>query len=234
MTADFSRTILRHAALATVFALMLAHPHPVSAQSPDAVQQQFADAWIAAIRSQDEAKVKALFHPATLACINDANRDYFEFSFKDELRTGAKLGTNYTIKSIKPLSGPPPLGVLPADGFTYPVEPTHQMQIDAKTSDGHPMYLIRLLAQANGRWYTVDPCPNAKGLAFFAQQRAEGERQMAEGAARAAAMPDTLRTEIKKLLAQGRWIDAIDRYRKATGAELGTAAIVVDAMAAKK
>src|SRR5450759_2837875 len=29
-------------------------------------QRQFADAWMAAIKSQDVAKVKALFHPATL------------------------------------------------------------------------------------------------------------------------------------------------------------------------
>jgi hypothetical protein len=178
--------------------------------------------------------VKALFHPATLACINDANRDYFDFSFKDELRTGAILGTSYKIESIKPLSGPPPLGVLPAEVFAYPVEPTHQLQIDAETRDHHPMYLIRFLAQANGRWYTVDPCPNAKGLTFFAQQRAEGKRQMAEGAARAAAMPESLRTQIKQLLAQDRWIDAIDSYREATGADLGTAATVIDAMAAGK
>jgi hypothetical protein len=228
------RAIFLQAAFIIVFALVLVDPHAVLAQPADTGQQQFADAWIAAIKSQDEVKVKALFHPATLACINDANRDYFRFSFKDELQTGAMLGASYKIESVKPLSGPPPLGALPANGFAYPVEPTHQLQIDAETRDHHPMYLIRFLAQANGRWYTVDPCPNAKGLTFFEQQRAEGERQMAEGAARATGMPESLRTEIKRLLAQDHWMAAIDRYRKATGADLGTAAIVIGAMAAKK
>jgi hypothetical protein len=90
------------------------------------------------------------------------------------------------------------------------------------------------LAQANGRWFAVDPCPNAKGRTFFAEQRAEGERQMAEGAARAAEMPESLRTEIKQLLAQNHWTAAIDRYREATGADLRTAAIVINAMAVKK
>src|SRR5579871_6707076 len=151
------------------------------AQSDNAAQNQFAVSWVAAIKSQDEAKVRALLHPATLACINDDNREYFDLGFKDELRTGAKLGAVYKVESVKRLSGPPPLGALPEDGFQYPVESVYQLQINAETADHHPMYLIRFLAEANGTWYTVDPCPNAKGLAFFAQQRAEGDRQMQEG-----------------------------------------------------
>jgi hypothetical protein len=234
MGVGFSRAILPQAALITVFALILVGPHAASAQSADPAQQQFADAWMAAIKSQDVAKLKALFHPATLACINNSNRDFFDFNFKDELRNGAWLGTSYQIESIHSLSRPPPMGGFPEDGFAYPVEPTHQLQIDAETKDHRTMILLRFLAQANGRWYTVDPCPNAKGLTLFAQQRAESERQMAEGAALAAGMPESLRTEIKQLLAQGYLFDATDRYREATGADLRTAMKVINAMAGKK
>ena len=66
MRVGFSRVILLRAALISIFALVLAAPHAVSAQSADKEQQQFADAWMAAVKSQDLAKVKALFHPATL------------------------------------------------------------------------------------------------------------------------------------------------------------------------
>jgi hypothetical protein len=57
---------------------------------------------------------------------------------------------------------------------------------------------------------------------------------MAEGAALASGMPKTLRTEIEQLLAQGRWFDATDRYREATGTDPATAVKVVNAMGAKK
>jgi hypothetical protein len=230
----FSRAIFLEAAFIIVFSLILMGPHAASAQSADAAQQQFADAWMAAIKSQDVAKVKALFHPATLDCINDSNRDFFDFNFKEELRAGAGLGMSYHIESINSLSRPPPMGGFPADGFAFPVEPTHQLQIDAETKDHRTMILLRFLAQANGRWYTVDPCLNAKGLTLFAQQRAESERQMAEGAALATGMPESLRTDIKPLLAQGHWFDATDCYREANGADLGTAVKVINAMAAEK
>ena len=60
MKVGFFRVILLRAALISIFALALAAPHAVSAQSVDKEQQQFADAWMAAVKSQDAAKVKAL------------------------------------------------------------------------------------------------------------------------------------------------------------------------------
>jgi hypothetical protein len=227
-----SRTSRSIAAVAAA-AFLLGAAHGASAERADAAQRHFVDQWMAAIKSHDTAKVKALFHPATLACIDDGNRDYFEFRFKDALRTGAKLGVEYDIERVKPLDGPPPLGVLPADGFAYPVAPTHQLQIDAETRDHHLMVLARFVAPVDGTWYAVDPCPNETGIAFFEQQRAEGEQQMAQAVKLVAAMPQALRTELTHLLARHHWLDAIDRYREATGADAATAAAVVDAMVRK-
>jgi hypothetical protein len=234
MRVGFSRFILLQAAFISIFVLILAAPQAVSAQPADIEQQQFAEAWMAAVKSQDVAKVKALFHPATLACINDSNRDFFDFIFKEELWDGTGLGTSYHIESASPLPRPAPMGAFSEEGFAYPVEPTHQLQIEAETKDHRTMTILRFLAQTNGRWYMVIPCPNAKGLTLFAQQQAETERQMTEGAALAAGMPESLRTEIEQLLAQGRWFDATDRYREAAGADPRTAIEVINAIAAKK
>jgi hypothetical protein len=227
-------SILLQAAFISIFVLILAAPHAVSAQPADREQQQFADTWMEAVKSQDVAKVKALFHPATLACINDSNRDFFDSNFKEELWDGTGLGTSYHIESVSPLPRPAPMGAFAEEGFAYPVEPTHQLQIEAETKDHRTMTILRFLAQANGRWYMVIPCPNAIGLTLFAGQRAETERQMAEGAALAAGMPGSLRTEIEQLLAQSRWFDATDRYREAAGTDPRTAVKVINAIAAKK
>jgi hypothetical protein len=227
-------SILLQAAFISIFVFMLAAPYAASAQSADREQQQFADAWMAAIKSQDVAKVKALFHPATLACIDDSNRDFFDSNFKEELWDGTGLSTSYHIESVNPLPRPAPMGAFPEEGFAYPVEPTHQLQIEAETKDHRTMTILRFLAESNGRWYMVIPCPNAKGLTLFAQQQAETERQMVEGAALAAGMPESLRAEIEQLLTQGRWFDATDRYREAAGTDPRTAVKVINAMAAKK
>lgn len=234
MKISLSRAILGQAALIGIFLLIPAAPRAVSAQSANAGQQQFADAWMAAVKSQDAARAKMLFHPATLACINDSNRDFFDYYFKEELWDGTGLDTSYHIENVSPLPRPAPMGAFSEDGFAYPVEPTHQLQIEAETKDHRTMTIIRFLALANDRWYMVMPCPNAKGLTLFAEQQAETERQMTEGVALAASMPESLRKEIEQLLALGRWFDATDRYREATGADQRIAVKVVNAMAAKK
>lgn len=229
MWVGFSRAILLQAAFITVFALILVSPHAVSAQSADPAQQQFADAYIPAIKSRDPAKVKALFHPAVLACINDDNRDYFEYVVLDELSLGAKIGAKYQVEGFKPLSTPPPNGFLPEDGFSYPVPPTHHIQIDAETG-GQPMVILRWVAFVNGKLFNVEPCPNAKGLAFFREKQAEGEKQKILAVDLVSKMTDPLRSEIRQLLAQYRWLDAINRYKDATGSDMTVAATVIEVL----
>jgi hypothetical protein len=46
-------------------------------------------------------------------------------------------------------------------------------------------------------------------------------------------MPAPLRAELNQLAASGHQIDAINRYRAVTGADLGTAATVIDAIGRK-
>jgi hypothetical protein len=206
---------------------VFAIPAPATAQRVDQAEQAFAYAYIAAIKSRDPAKVKALFHPAVIACINDDNRDYFEFVVLDELSFGAKLGANYEIESFKPLSAPPPNGFLPEYGFSYPVPPTHQLHIDAETG-GQSIAIIRFVAFVDGKLFNVEPCPNAKGLVFFREQQAEGEKQRVRAVDLVSKMTDPLLSEIRQLLSQNRWLDAMSRYKDATGSDMAVAATVIE------
>jgi hypothetical protein len=198
-----------------------------SAQTADASQQKFAKAFVAAIRSHDSAKVQALEHPASRACVNDETRAYFDWGVANELETGGRTSGPYRVTRFGPADGQGLLGFLPAGAFSYPVKPTHEIQIDTQTGEHGQILLVRELAKANGRWFVVDPCPNAAGLKFFAEQKALGDRQQAESLRLLAAMPETLRQELAGLLAQGQVIDATHRYEAATGADLTTAVGVV-------
>jgi hypothetical protein len=204
------------------------------AQSGSSSPQAFASAYMSAIRSQDLAKVKALTHPSTLACINDASRHYFEGSFANELKLGATLAPSFTITSVKPVSGAPMLGFLPANGFAYPTRPALLIQMDAEDRAHNSATLFHYLAQFHGRWYTVDPCPNAAGLQFLAKQQGLAERRLAEGTTRIAALRPALRERIEALVAQGQWGKAAHEYREATGADSETAMKVLEALRNEK
>jgi hypothetical protein len=103
--------------LAICLALQL--PGPAGAQVPTASQRRFAATYIAALRSNDLNRLKAVYHPATLACINPADHAYFDSLFASDLQTGASLVGSYELESFKPFSGPTePFGV-PADAFAY-------------------------------------------------------------------------------------------------------------------
>jgi hypothetical protein len=208
--------------------LLLQAASPAVAQTADAGQQRFAKAFMAAIRSHDPAKVRALEHPASRACVNDETRAYFEWGVAEELDTGARTSGPYKVTRFGPADGQGVLGFLPPEGFAYPVKPTHEIQIDTQSGESQQIMLVRELAKANGTCFVVDPCPNAAGLRFFAEPKALGDRQRAESVRLLAAMPGPLRQELAGMLAQGQIIGAAHRYQAATGADLTTAVGVVD------
>ena len=88
------------ATMAAGLACFLGISAPGCAQTPSASPQAFARAYMDAIRSQDGTRLRALIHPATLACINNANRSYFDRVFNAELQLGASLQKGFKIVRI--------------------------------------------------------------------------------------------------------------------------------------
>jgi hypothetical protein len=169
-------TLWARLAGAAAFCLALQLPPSAGAQTPTAAQRQFAATYIAALRSNDLARLKTVYHPATLACINAADHAYFDYLFAGDLQTGASLAGSYELESFKPFSGPAePFGV-PADAFAYAPRPTHVMQINAQTKNRQTMVLLVYLAPANGAWGSILPCPNAKGVQMIAEQARQRRR----------------------------------------------------------
>lgn len=172
------RRLARRARAAGLLAACLALPlaAAAAAQPPTPAQRQFAATYIAALRSNDLKRLRSVYHPATLACINAADRSYYDYQFAGDLETGASLTGAYELEAFKPFAGPAePFGV-PADAFAYPVRPTQVMQINARTSAGQTMVMLVYLAPANGSWGSILPCPNAKGVQMIQQQAAQRKR----------------------------------------------------------
>jgi hypothetical protein len=197
--------------------------------SAEAARQQFAAKYVAALKSKDPARMKALIHPEVLACKNFA--EYFNVAnisgqvFVDPPGPGYKV----TFTTL-PIDAKPPL--LPPDKFKYPIQPSHELQIDwNRNADGSsPTALIQSIAEKDGAWYLVYPCPNDEGMKFVHEMIAKGREQKEHALTLASQLQDPLKSELLALLKQGRKIDAIKKYQSTTGVDLTTAVQVIDVL----
>lgn len=200
------------------------------AQAADisAAQRGLVERYVAAITSHDAAALKAIFHPATRACMNAENADFFEFLFGNDLRFESDLKEGYKLTGFETadpsiVEGNAMGGMLP-----QPVAPTHQFQID--TAGIRAVTIVRMAAEKDGTWFIVAGCPTEKGLAMFRERREQGSQQQARARELASKLDEPLLSEIKDLLARNRRIDAIKRYQDAAKVDLTTATGVIDAL----
>jgi len=199
--------------------------------SPDSARQQLARNYIAAIESKDPARIKALIHPQVLACKNFA--EYFDLT-KEKIFE-SQPGPGYKV-SFTALPGDFKVPLLPPDKFEFPVQPSYQLQIDwehnADSSSDTSLIkftsLIQFIAEKDGVWLLVYPCPNDAGIKIVHERIAAGQEQKERADTLTSQLKDPLRTELKAMLVKGRKIDAIKRYKTATGADLTTAKQVID------
>jgi hypothetical protein len=152
-------------ALAAVAVALVAGPS--RAQTASDSQRRFADAFVAALDSGQVRRLRALVHPATLACEAGPARDYVEAMFSRVMQDGARFGPAYRIHQVTPMDGAAPV---PAN-FPFPAQPSYRMQIDSETP-GRPMAMNIWLAPAGEGWLAVYPCPTAAGMNVFRENQA--------------------------------------------------------------
>jgi len=184
-----------------------------------AIKRTFVTGWINAINSKDPARIKRFLHPQVQACTTGPGSEFFDFALRQEARN-APVG-QYNVTKIAPIAGPPP-AFLPPDTYTYPVQPTHELNLDFGNT-----VLIRYLAPANGSWYEVYPCPNAKGIAYLHEQMAKRTEQQNRAQKLLGELKDPLRSELAALMKQSKLNEAAKKYQQSTGEQDFTMAVMV-------
>jgi len=222
--------------LAVGLALLAVAAHAASAQNlgdagADAARRRFVQQYMDAIRARDVGAIRRLTHPASLACIDDASRAFFDSVFKGELRY-ARTIAGYRITRIGPASALSVPGI-PDTLFREPVPATHEFQVDADAASSSTT-IIRRIARLDGAWYIVVPCPTAEGLERFREREVRRREQRAQAETLAAELKEPLVSELKALLAAGRRVDAVRRYREASGTDLTTAVTVMDVLSGRE
>ena len=135
----------------------------------DPGQRTFVNDYMAAVGAKDVAALRRLIHPASLACMNDSNRDFYDVLFANAVKEGPR--SSYRITRIGPTTGLAEK-LVPAGMIRYPVTPTHEVRIDFETGPNRSKTLIRQIAMADGSWLEVMPCPTPEGLEAFRRRQA--------------------------------------------------------------
>lgn len=191
----------------------------------------FADALLRATRAKDALARELLIHPAVLACSIGEKRIYLDRVFRLERQDAGSNTGPYDV--IVTGVGPnPSMFGMPDSLFAYPVPPTTQVEIEFLDKDGTTSGVnVLFVAATPSGWFEVLPCPNAAGVTWLREQERVEQRSRAHGDSLARAMDPSLRATLVSLIRQNRRLDAANQYRNASGQDLGTAMLVVEALA---
>jgi hypothetical protein len=234
------RRVRRSLVLATIFSASAASALTAQIRLGDAAattteltpsQRKFAQAYLSAVTGPDIERYKVLLHPATRACMNSDNADFFALIFK---RRVGHVAVSPRLSVEKVPEKYEMFDAMSARGWTYPVHPTQIFHIEVASKGTKQSEIMAFGALDRGVWYEVLPCPSAKALSDMRASEQKEAVERAKARELAAAMRDPLRAELLALLKADRPVSAANRYVEAMHVDLTTATRVVDALAQVK
>jgi hypothetical protein len=194
-----------------------------TAIAAESSQEQFIREYVTAVNAKDVLELKKLIHPKCLACINDENRDFYEDYFSDEIEE--PIPDSYKIVGVELIDKDEPL--MMSDAFSYPVRPTHWVQIDFEKGRYDSTSILRQIIKDGDNWFMVVPCPTQEAVEQFRKAKIAKERQKKRAKALFQELKHPLLSELKGLLKKGEKIKAWKRYSAETGESISMAKEVV-------
>lgn len=197
------------------------------AQAQNAEQERaIAASLVDAINSGSMERRKALMNPRALACGNQDTCSMTEEMIKRQTHHRIPADFKWRVTNI-------PAGEAPffADKFDYPVRPTHRLQIDFNSAPGKTTTILLQLVYAGNRFQEITGCPTPETVEAARIANQERGRRAAKVAELVAAIAPELKQTVVNLYRDGRRVEAIKHYAKASGEELVIAKDVVDQLA---
>ena len=192
-------------------------------------QQAFVERYVDAVRAKDVGRLRALVHPRSLACIQPDTAAFFDDVFAS--RTRHPTAVQYAA-SVQPIA--PGQALMMEGDVTYPVRPTHWIQIDLAPGATSGAILMVQVVLERGAWLEVLPCPTPATLAKYRAAKATASTQEQRARELLANLKDPLRAELRQLLRDGRKVSAIMRYNQEAGEDLTVARRVIELLSELK
>ena len=186
-------------------------------------QTAFVERYVDAVRAKDTHRLKALVHPKSLACIQSDAAAFFDDVFASRIRDRADAQYRASVQPIAP--GQP---LLMEGDVTYPVRPTHWIQVDLAPGGTSGTILMVQVVAERGTWLEVLPCPTPATLAKYRAAKATASTQEHRARELLTNLKDPLRAELRQLLRDGRKVSAIMRYNQEAGEDLSLSRRVIE------
>jgi hypothetical protein len=215
------RTILLAALLVAIAGTNLQAQSPTPAEA-----KALAARYVAASNAKDLPRFLSLFHPKSVACITPDTKDYYDGAMEVSMSETIPADYKFTVmpvnqenmKAIESMA-------------RFPVPPTSEMHIDYQ--QGNDVGGVVLwLERENGRWFADQPCASEKTLKQFRDGAAARKEAEARYKALADGIKDPLRSELIAMLRRHDTGTATQRYRDASGQDMGTSMLVMDELKA--
>jgi len=178
----------------------------------------FVERYAKALQGRDVEPYKRLVHPRCRACINKDQDDYYELLFRGKQYLTARAAE-------------PTFKILPESaltGMSYPLKPTHLIQVNLRLDEFNSKTLLVQVALDNDLWFEVISCPTPEVLRAMRAAAINERAEIVRAEALLSSLRDPLLGELTALLRQGKKVSAIMRYREISGEDLSVAKRVIE------
>jgi hypothetical protein len=193
-------------------------------QNVPADVRAFAAQYVAAMNSKDPARLRAMYHSKSVACITPQTK-----AFYDEVTAmdfDEPIGAGYTVSllpvnenNVKALS----------QSQVFPVKPLNELHIDSQQGEDGSTTIV-WLARENGRLVGDFPCATEAALKQWRDEAPQRAEFQARYKAMAAGIQQPLRSQLIAMLREHNTSSAIDRYHAASGQDEQTSMLVINAL----
>ena len=190
-------------------------------------QRAFAKKYVAALGTEDDAKIRALIAPDTLKCFDQTRQAFLDAWIQKQFRIQIPADSKL---SVLPL---PPDMYKPSKLATFPVRGTHLMSFESKTADS-VRTVNQVVGEQAGVWYLTVPCPTAAGLTRFATIQKMRTRGRERAELVYPKLKEPLKSQMFAMIAQHNNAGAWKLCMQALHVDFMTAQAVVDKLANEK
>jgi hypothetical protein len=195
-------------------------------QAAPADVKAFVAQYVAAFNAKDVARIHALYHPKSLACITPESKGFYDGEMAAAWRNPIPANYTFKISAVNEDN----LKVIEQLG-SFPVRPNQELQINYQNADGSGGIVLVYLVQDKGRWFDNYPCASEQTLKQYRDAAPAREKHAAHYKALAEGIKEPLRSQLIALLREHKTGEAISRYREASGQDYGTSISVIDVLA---
>jgi hypothetical protein len=215
MRPTFARTIC---SISLALALATAGYSQTQELTPDL--KTFAAEFVSGVNAKDASRLLALYGSQSRACIAAEDKEFYNATLQGLWQQPIPANYTVTVSAVNESN----LKAIESFG-NFPVHPTRELHIDNQQGDDLASIVLYLIRE-NGRWVADQLCPTAEMVKEFHDSDAAREHYKAV----AQSIEDPLRSELIDLLRKHETGSAIDRYHQATGQDMKTSMLVVDAL----